>query len=367
MVTKAQLITDKDIEWIKQYIENPSPTGEEESGQRIWLSHIKPYIDDHMLGVYGCMAGIINPGKSFKVVIEAHADEIAWYVNRIDDTGIIHVTETGGTDPGIAPSRKVHIHTKKGKVDAIFGWPAIHTREVEDDAAKMSTIFIDCGCTTKEEVEALGIEVGDTITYTSGFFVLNDKCFVGRALDNRIGGFIIARVARMLRENNVQLPYSLYIVNSVQEEIGTKGAVMAANLIKPDCALVVDVTHDTSTPMIDKNKEGDISLGKGPVITKAPPVHSVLRELLIKTAEENAIPYQRAAIAKETGTDTDAFAYENGGIPSALISMPLRYMHTTVETMHREDIEHAIRLLYHTLLAIKPKMNFKWDLTDKGK
>jgi len=347
-------ITDQDIEWIKEYIENPSPTGNEKAGQKMWLEHLTPFIDDVIHTPYGCTAGIVNPGQDFKVVIEAHSDEIAWYVNYIDESGFIHVTETGGTDAGIAPAKKVIIHTKKGPVSAVFGWPAIHTRAASDDAPKMDKIFIDCGCDSKEEVEESGIEVGDYITYDAGFYVLNKKYFVGRALDNRIGGFIIAKVAEMLKNDNVNLPYSLYIVNSVQEEIGTKGAEMMAYRISPDCVLVVDVTHDTNTPMMDKNKEGDIACGRGPIIVKAPSIHLTLRQLIFDTAQQNKIPYQLAVHAKETGTDADAFAYQKGGIPTALLSLPLRYMHTTVETMHKEDIENTIRLLYHFLLQLKP-------------
>jgi putative aminopeptidase FrvX len=355
-----KLIDTDEIEWIKKYIQNPSPTGNERVGQQIWLDYIKPYIDDHIVCNYGSVAAVINPGQKFKVVIEAHADEIAWYVQTISPDGFIHVQETGGTDPGIAPSQFVNIHTSKGLIPAVFGWPAIHTRETSQDAPKMSSIFIDCGCESKEEVEKLGIQIGDYITYSSGFEVVNNTHFVGRALDNRMGGFMIARLAKMLKENNVQLPYTLYIVNSVQEEIGTKGAQVMAHVLQPDCAFIIDVTHDTLTPMMDKNKEGDIGLGKGPVVTKAPSIHNKMRELLLNTAIENKIPHQLAVMPKETGTDADGFAYELGGIPSSLISLPLRYMHTTVETMHRNDIEHGINLLYHTLQKMKPDFNFKY-------
>ena len=361
MDQQTSLITEKEIDWIRKYVTNASPTGGEQEGQRIWRDYIKPYADEIITTLYGNVAAVINPGKDFKVVIEAHADEIAWFVNSITSEGFIHVEETGGTDPGIAPSQIVRIHTEKnGIIEGIFGWPAIHTREVSDDAPKKKSIFIDCGCDSKEEVENLGIQVGDFITYKCGFNVLNKKYFFGRALDNRMGGFVIARAARMLKENNIQLPYSLYVVNAVQEEVGAKGAEMIAATINPDCTIVIDVTHDTSTPMMNPSKEGKISAGKGPVITKAPPVHSIMRKMLIDVASRNNIPVQLAAVAKSTGTDTDSFAYANGGIPSALISFPLRYMHTTVETVHRDDVENTIKLLYHALQEIKPGMKLKY-------
>jgi len=358
----SDVITDKELEWIARYIENPSPTGNERSGQRMWLDYISDYIDDKIIDIYGNVAGIINPGKDFKVVIEAHADEIAWYVHTISQDGYLHVESTGGTDPGISPSQRVHIHTANGRIDGLFGWPAIHVRPMPEQTPDKSNIFIDIGCKSKEEAEAMGIQVGDLITYECQFKVLNNNYYVGRALDNRMGGFAIARVAQMLKQNKIELPYTLYVVNCVQEEVGTKGAQMMVETIRPDCVIVTDVTHATRMPMMDINKEGDIDLGKGVVITKSPPIHNKLRQLLISTASEYDIPVQLAAVSKQTGTDADAFAYAAGGIPTALLSMPLRYMHTTVETTHKDDVVGMIRLLYHALQKINPKMDLHYAI-----
>jgi putative aminopeptidase FrvX len=360
MAKDKPLIAEQEIDWLGKYIHNASPSGNEKDGQKMWLEHIKPYIDDHIVDTYGNVAAIINPGQEFKVVLEAHADEIGWYVKMIDDDGYIHVQETGGTDPGIAPSQWVNIHTGKGTVPAIFGWPAVHMRDQKDDAPKQSTIFLCCGCQSKEEVQERGVMVGDLITYDTGFRVLNETHFTGRALDNRMGGFMTSRIARMIKEEGIKLPYSLYIVNAVQEEVGMKGAKMIAHTIQPQCALVIDVTHDTTMPLADKNKEGDIEIGKGPVLTKSAPVHNKLRQLLVDVAREHKIPIQHAAEANETGTDVDVFAYELGGIPSVLLSLPLRYMHTTVETMHRDDIENGMHLLFHSLQKLGPDFNFKY-------
>jgi putative aminopeptidase FrvX len=360
MTKEQKLIGPNELEWLGKYIHNASPSGNEKDGQKLWLERIKPYIDEHIVDNYGNVAAIINPGQDFKVVLEAHADEIGWYVKMIDDDGYIHVQETGGTDPGIAPSQWVNIHTAKGTVPAVFGWPAVHTRDSKDDAPKQSTIFLCCGCQSRKEVEEKGVVVGDLITYDTGFRILNETHFTGRALDNRMGGFMTARIAQMIKEEGVQLPYSLYLVNAVQEEVGMKGAKMIAHTIQPDCVLVIDVTHDTTSPMIDKNKEGDIEISKGPVLTKSAPVHNKLRKLLEDVAKEEGIPIQHAVEANETGTDADVFAYELGGIPTALLSLPLRYMHTTVETMHRDDIEGGIRLLYHALQKLGPDFDFKY-------
>lgn len=356
----VQVVTDKSLQFLETYINNPSPTGFEWEGQRLWLDYIKPYADSHFVDNYGTAVAVINPEAEFKVVIEAHSDEISWFVNYISKDGLIYVIRNGGSDHQIAPSKRVNIHTDKGTVKAVFGWPAIHTRSGEkEEAPTLKNIFLDCGCTSQEEVEALGIHVGCVITYEDEFMVLNNRYYLGRALDNRVGGFMIAEVARLLKENNKKLPFGLYIVNAVQEEVGLRGAEMIANRIKPNLAIVTDVTHDTQTPMINKVTQGDLSCGKGPVLSYAPSVQINFNKLLVKTAEENQIPFQRQASSRWTGTDTDAFAYSNNGVVSALISLPLRYMHTTVEMVHKEDVDNVISLIYHTLLNIDPQHDFR--------
>ena len=359
-VKHQPVVTKKSVEFFEKYINNASPTGYEWEGQKVWLDYLKPYIDEHFVDNYGTAVGVINPKAEYKVVIEAHADEISWYVNYITKDGLIYVIRNGGSDHQIAPSKRVNIHTDKGIVKAVFGWPAIHTRSGEkEEAPTLKNIFLDCGCTSQEEVEKLGVHVGCVITYEDEFMILNDRYYVGRALDNRAGGFMIAEVARLLKENKVKLPFGLYIVNSVQEEIGLRGAKMIAHRIKPNVAIVTDVTHDTQTPMISKITQGDLACGKGPVVSYAPAVQSNLNKLLIKAAEENKIPFQRQASSRSTGTDTDAFAYSNDGVVSALISLPLRYMHTTVEMVHKEDVDNVIRLIYEALLDIKAGQDFR--------
>ncbi|WP_303811163.1 M42 family metallopeptidase [Apibacter mensalis] len=359
---KNSIINENSLKFLEKYINTPSPTGAESKGQKLWMDYITPYVDEVRTDNYGTAYGIINPESKYKVVIEAHADEISWFVNYITDDGLIYVIRNGGSDHMIAPSKKVHIHTKKGIVSGVFGWPAIHTRNYTgvEEPPKVETIWVDCGATTKEEVEELGIHVGCIITYPDEFFILNDTYFVGRALDNRVGGFMIAEVAKLIKENKDTLDYGLYITNAVQEEVGLRGAEMITQTIKPDVAIVTDVTHDTTTPMINKMKHGEIKCGKGPVISYAPAVQNNLRELIIDSAEKNNIPFQRQASSRVTGTDTDAFAYSNGGIPSALISLPLRYMHTTVEMVHKKDVENTILMIYNALKAIKDNQSFKY-------
>ncbi len=360
MSTKS-ILKKTSLDFLETYLNNASPTGFEASGQKLWMEYLKPYVDTFTTDTYGTAVGIINPDAKFKVVIEGHADEISWYVNYITDDGLIYVIRNGGSDHQIAPSKRVNIHTKNGIVKGVFGWPAIHTRgRAKEEAATLHNIFIDCGCETKEEVEKLGVHVGCVITYPDEFMILNENKFVCRAIDNRMGGFMIAEVARLLKENNIKLPFGLYIVNSVQEEIGLRGAEMITQTIKPNVAIVTDVCHDTTTPMIDKKIEGDLKMGKGPVIAYAPATQNILREMIVDTAIEKEIPFQRHASSRVTGTDTDAFAYSNGGVPSALISLSLRYMHTTVEMVHRDDVENVIKLIYETLLKIENNHDFSY-------
>ncbi|MDE3213898.1 MAG: M42 family metallopeptidase [Bacteroidota bacterium] len=361
---EVSLITEKSFQFLKSYVNTPSPVGFESGGQKVWLNYIKDYVDSYFTDAYGTAVGVINPGKDFKVVIEAHADEISWFVNYITPEGLLYLKRNGGVDNQIAPSQRVIIHGKKGPVKAVFGWPAIHTRlggvENKDPQPKVENLFLDCGARSAAEAKSLGIHIGAVVTYSEGFEELAFGNLVGRAFDNRIGGFMIAEVARLLRLNKKSLPYSLYIVNAVQEEIGLRGAEMIARKIKPDVAIITDVTHDSTTPLINKMIEGDCACGKGPALVYGPAVHNKLLNLIENVAEKSKIPYQLRAVTRSTGTDTDSFAYANDGCPSVLISIPLRYMHTTVEMLHKSDVEHTIKLIYESVLAVTPKTNLSY-------
>ncbi len=362
--SKQNLLTPDSYKFLKEYVNNASPTGFESSGQKLWMKYLEPYVDEFFTDPYGTAVGVINPKASFKVVIEAHADEISWFVNYITPEGLLYLKRNGGVDHQIAPSMRVNIHGKKGIVKAVFGWPAIHTRINSGDSKetnpKVDNLFLDCGASNKKQVEDLGIHVGAVATYEDGFEELANGFMIARAFDNRIGGFMIAEVARLLKERKQKLPFGLYIVNAVQEEIGLRGAEMIARRIKPDVAIITDVTHDSSTPMINKIVEGDCTCGKGPSLCYGPAVHNKLLQLVQGVATKSKIPVQLRTVSRSTGTDTESFAYANDGCPSVLISIPLRYMHTTVEMLHRDDIENTVKLMYDTLLQISPKTNLSY-------
>lgn len=348
-------------EFLLKYLNNASPTGFESSGQQLWLDYIKPYADHCITDPYGSVAAVVNPEAPYKVVIEAHADEIAWFVSSISEKGYISVKRNGGSDPVIAPSKRVRIHTPKGEVRAVFGWPAIHVRQREkEEAPSMKSIFLDVGADSKEEVEEMGIHIGCVATFEDEPMFLNKERYLcGRALDNRIGGFMIAEVLRRFKEEGHTLPFGLYAVNSVQEEIGLRGAEMISRRLKPNVALVTDVTHDNQSPGYPKD-DPEIRCGKGPVLTYGPAVHNRLLNMVIDVAEKEKINFQRQVAERSTGTDTDAFAYSGEGVPSALISLPLKYMHTTVETVAMEDVESVIRLLMASVKRIEDAQDFSY-------
>lgn len=363
-VRTKSVITNQSLQFLRDYINNPSPVGFESSGQKLWLNYIKPFVNTTMVDPYGTAVGIINPDAPFRVVIEAHADEISWFVNYITPEGLVYLKRNGGVDHQVAPGHRVFIHGKKGAVKAVFGWPAIHTRinnpESKEPQPKVDNLFLDTGARSKKAVEDLGVHIGSVVTYQDGFDELANGHYVGRAFDNRIGGFMIAEVARLLKENKRTLPYGLYVVNAVQEEIGLRGAEMIARRIKPNIAIITDVTHDTHTPMVNKIIEGDVLCGKGPSLAYGPAVHNKLLDVVMNVADKKRIPVQMRTVSRSTGTDTDSFAYANDGCPSVLISIPLRYMHTTVEVLHRDDIDQTIQLMYETLLALTPKTNLSY-------
>jgi putative aminopeptidase FrvX len=358
------ILSAESLAFLRNYINNPSPVGFESNGQKLWLNYIKPFVDSELVDPYGTAVGIINPKAPFKVVIEAHADEISWFVNYINPEGLLYLKRNGGVDHQIAPGQRVWVMGRKGMVKAVFGWPAIHTRiastDTKEPQPKVDNLFLDCGARNRKEVEELGVHVGSVVTYQEGYDELANGYLIGRAFDNRVGGFMIAEVARLLRRNKIKLPYGLYVVNAVQEEIGLRGAEMIARRIKPNIAIITDVTHDTSTPMVNKIIEGDITCGKGPSLAYGPAVHNKLLHLVQEVAVKKKIPVQMRTVSRSTGTDTDSFAYANDGCPSVLISIPLRYMHTTVEMLHKDDIELTIQLMYETLLTLSPKTNLNY-------
>lgn len=340
--------------FLRDYLNAFSPVAQEIEGQKIWINEVKPLAHEVKVDSYGTAYAILRgerrPVENKKVVIEAHCDEIAWMVSYIEKDGYLRVKTHGGSDNMIAPGKTVVVHTSTGQlVRGVFGSPAIHIRDKRTEmGTEVHDLWIDLGVETAEAVAELGIEVGSIVTFDDELFELGDY-LVGRSLDNKIGGYIIAETLRRL--SATVLPYDLYVVNAVQEEVGLYGARLIAQTIKPDIALVHDVCHNTNHPKMNKAKEGDTKGGAGPCLQYTSQNHRKLIKLFKDVAAEHNIPVQNTI--GSYGNDTVSFFLEN--IPTAIISSPLKYMHTTVEMIHKKDVELAIELFVQSLLAITPE------------
>jgi putative aminopeptidase FrvX len=342
-------------EFLYEYLNAYSPVAQESEGQKVWTDYLYKYVDEIHHDHYGTAYGVIKSGvkNAKKVVIEAHCDEISWMISHIDSDGYVYVVRHGGSDQQIAPSKTVVIHTRKnGRIKGVFGWPAVHVRKGKEQAPSLDNIFIDVAAHSKDEASEMGIEVGNIVTFDDRLFEMGDY-YVGKALDNKIGGYIIAEVTRRLVEQKIKLPYDLYIVNSVQEEVGLYGARMIANRIKPDVALVTDVCHITKSPMYNVKKDCETIGGNGCAIEHTAQNHRQLIEMFRECGDENDIKYQLTI--GSYGNDTMGFFLADGGIPTAIIATPLKYMHTTVEMAHKDDVESVIKMFIQSLKVLDKK------------
>jgi putative aminopeptidase FrvX len=357
----------KDKDFLLDLINTPSPVMYESKLQKFWSDYIKNYVDyvkeDNYGNTYGVIKSKIYPTKEpFKVLIDAHIDEISYVVNHIDDNGLIHPIKNGGSDIQLALSKDITILTKNGEVDGVFGWIPIHLKRDGDASIKpeAKNLFIDIGATSKEEVINMGVEIGDPIIYNVKARFLNDKFLVGKSLDDKIGSYINTMVVKKIFENKKQLPYDLYILNSVQEEVGGFGIQIATKNIQPDVAIIFDVFFDSTNPLVSSKKMlgCDAKLGDGAILTNSTCVQKNLLNLFKETASVNNIKYKNAISTGNGGTNADKAFLNN--IPTALISIPLKYMHTTVEMINMDDVEEAINLIYNTLLEIDYKQDFRY-------
>ncbi|MDZ7720908.1 MAG: M42 family metallopeptidase [Balneolaceae bacterium] len=349
-------------EFLEKLIVTPSPTGYESEGQKVWKEFISQYADKVESDAYGsAMAKLQINADVPTIMLEAHADEIGMVVQHISDNGFVTLNKLGGSDSTIARAKRVVIHSKKGRVTGVVGNTAIHLQDKKNGGGKQPAwkdIYVDIGVSSKEEALEL-IQIGDPVTYSDELEYLNDDIVTGRALDNRIGGFVIAHVLKELRSRKKNLKVNVIALNSVQEEVGGFGARMMSFRHMPDAALVTDVTHATDTPGINNKEHGTVKLGKGPTVQHGGANHRAVVELIEKTAEKKEIDIQHEATSVRTGTDTDSIFYQKTGIPSALISLPLRYMHSPVETISLSDVENLINLMAETILAMKEDQVFK--------
>lgn len=350
-----------EYDFLEKLLTTPSPTGFESAGQKVWKEYVEDFADEVLTDAYGSAVGKIKTSFDvMTVMLEAHCDEIGMIIQHITDSGFIHVNRLGGSDSTIARAKRVHIHTRDGIVDGVVGNTAIHLQDKKNGEGKQpkwKDIYIDIGANSRDEALKM-VQIGDPITYADDFEFLTDDILTGRALDNRIGGFIIAQALRKLKDRRSELKVNVMALNSVQEEIGGYGARMMSYRLMPDLSLVTDVTHATDTPGISNEEHGLVKLGQGPTITHGSANHPKVVELIEQVSQDKEIAIQHEATSVRTGTDTDSIFYQQTGIPSALISLPQRYMHSPVETVSMRDVNNLIDLMVETVLALEPDHEF---------
>jgi len=329
-------------------LNTPSPTGFEIAGQRKWAKHIGQFADRVENDAYGnawaTLEGADKQGK--RLMFEAHADEIGYMVRHINGDGFIYVGRIGGSDAATGRGRRVDILGDKGIIRGVIGNIAIHLREKQGETAPQAhELVVDIGAASAKEVAKAGIRVGHAMVYSDASEFIGHNKLVGRAIDNRIGGFIIAEVIDRLSKKKKSVPSTVIAVNAVQEEIGGNGARMVTHRLMPDVAIVLDVTHATDTPGVSKEKHGSVKLGCGPSLTHGKANHPLVVQRLTEVAEKQGIPIQHESSSDTTGTDTNVIFIQREGIPSALVSLPLRYMHSVVEMADMDDVQRVIELL----------------------
>jgi putative aminopeptidase FrvX len=334
-------------QFLFRILNTPSPSGFESEGQRVWMKYAGRFADAVENDAYGTAWATLNGrDQAVRVMLEAHADEIGFMIQNISDEGILFLNRIGGSDRALARGKRLKILGDQGPVLGVIGNTAIHLRDKEQDKLpEVHELFVDIGAKSKAEVESRGIRVGHPAIYTDTPEELVSGRLVGRAIDNRIGGFILAQVLANLSDQQGRPAATTLAVNAVHEEIGGFGARMIAYRLEPTVAIILDVTHATDTPGIDRNKHGSIKLGHGPTVSHGTANHPLVVERITTLAKELEIPLQHEATSRTTGTDADDIYPSRSGIPSALVSIPMRYMHSTVEMIDFVDVERCISLL----------------------
>ncbi len=359
------MLDDESRDFLFDLLGTPSPTGFEVEGQRKWANYVRPFADDVDNDAYGTAWATLKgkkpkSGKPLTLMLEAHADEIGYMVKHITPEGFIRVNQIGGSDCATARGRRLSILGDKGAVLGIIGNTAIHIRDRSngEKAPKIHELYVDVGANSAKDVAKLGIRIGHPAVYNDTVEAFGPKRLVGRALDNRIGGFIIARVMANLSASKKKPNATVIAVNAVQEEIGGYGAKMATYRLEPDVAICLDVTHATDTPNIEHAIHGEITLGGGPTVTHGTCNHPQVIDRLMQVAKKAKIPLQHESSTNYSGTDTDTIYHQRVGTPSGLVSLPLRYMHSVVETVDLTDVQHTIDLLTAFALAVTADEKF---------
>lgn len=351
---------EESMQFFRSLLEAPSPSGYEQPAQRVFREYVAPYaqVTTDMLGnVVGFIPGLGD--NKPKIMLVGHSDEIGFLVRYIDDNGFIYFGAIGGVDPQISQGRLVRIHTRNGAVPGVVGRKPIHLIEAKEreTVAKIETQYIDIGAANKKEAEQL-VRIGDPITFSEQMEFLHGDRITSRGLDDKAGSFVVAEVLRTVAMAEDKPAVDLYGVSSVQEEVGLRGGKTSAYSIQPDVGICVEVDFSTDQPDLDKKSAGDVKLGCGPILPRGANINPTLFKLLEHTAESEEIPVQFTGIPRATGTDANVMQISRTGVATALVKIPLRYMHTPVEVLSITDVENAVKLIVKSLYRIKDRSSF---------
>jgi putative aminopeptidase FrvX len=355
---------DLSFDFLRRLLETPSPAGFEVRGQREWTAYVREFADQVESDSYGNVFAVLNPQGSPKILLAGHSDELGLMVSHISEEGFLYFKAIGGVDRAMLRGQRVIVHGDSGPVPGVTGHLAIHMQEPDDrkKIPEIHEVFIDIGVHSKSEAQRL-VRVGNPVTMEANVFRLTGDRIAARACDNRIGTWSTAEALRHLSNERERLSASVVAASTIQEENGRYGATMAGYRIRPDVALVVDVTHATDIPICSKPKHGDVKLGGGPVISIGSANHPVLVERLHQIAADKAIAIQFEVNPRFTGTDADAIFVQRGGIPTACVELPNRYMHSTVEVIDLADLEALARLLAEFCLDVRSSDSFAVKVT----
>lgn len=353
-------MNETDFALLKELVETPSPSGFEQPVQRILRRELEPVADQVRSDVLGNLIARLDGqgAEPLRVMLAGHCDEIGFMVRYIDEQGFLYFAPIGGVDPHLVPGQRVWVHAAAGPVLGVVGKKPIHLLEGKDreTVVKFQQQFIDLGCVDREAAAAL-VAVGDPVTFAVGLERLQGDRITSRALDDKMGAFVMAQVLKEVRRRG-PVPVELYGVSTVQEELGLRGGTTSAFGIRPDVGIIVEVGFATDVPDGDKKQLGDLQLGRGPIISRGANINPVLFELLLRTGREEGIPLQVIGEPRATGTDANVVQLSRSGVATALVRVPLRYMHTPVEVLALSDLDHAIRLLAGVLSRLGSRESF---------
>ncbi len=345
--------------FLADIINSISPSGYEGGAADVWKKEALSFTDMVETDVHGNTHAVLNRGGKVKVMLAGHCDEIGFLVTHIDDKGFLWISEIGGWDPQIIQGQRVVIKGRKGLVRGVMGKTPVHYQKADErkKVYEVSDIWVDIGARKQKEAEEF-VSIGDPLVVDHDYLEISNNRAVGRGFDDRAGAVAVLEAARLLK--GMKIAAEVHAVATVQEEIGLRGAKTAAFKIDPVVGIAVDVAGATDHPNVGGgvNQRGRIDIGKGPVITRGPNINPALFDLLVETAHKKKIPVQIVAVSRGTGTDANIMQLSKSGVATALIGIPLRYMHSPCELLSLEDLDNVSMLLAYTVAAINEKTNF---------